>query len=177
MKTMLKSCFLVLFATLLGLPVARGQGNCVAKDVSSRPDCPQAIEFLVKLQEAVRSGAPQKVADLVDYPLKTSIAGKRTVIRSKKQFVKNYAQIFSAEIRCAVLSGKPDEVWGNYKGFMIADGAIWWDQILPTTPAPSSTDITAGKYPFKVIAVNPPLGNKRTCSDPNTEMKPSAAKK
>ena len=37
-------------------------------------------------------------------------------------------------VRAAILKATADDVWGNYRGFMIGDGVIWFDGIVPTKP-------------------------------------------
>ncbi len=74
------------------------------------------------------------------------------MIRNRQQFLQAYSQVFTPQVICAVEAAKPSDVWGNYQGFMVGQGVIWWDQIIPASvknPQPDS-----GKYPFKIIAVN-----------------------
>jgi len=149
---------------LLAASCRAADGNCTAKDPATRPDCPQAIQFFERLQEAVKSGQPSQVAPLISYPLRTTIAGKRTLVRSQQQFLSNYKQIVTPAVRCAILASQGTDVWGNGNGFMIADGTVWWDAIIPTPPAGSGPpDTTPGKYPFKVITVNNTNGAKLDC--------------
>jgi hypothetical protein len=127
-------------------------GNCSATDASTRPDCPQAIAFFEKLQAAVRRDARDQVADMVSFPIRTTLSGKRVVIRARQQFLDNYDRIFTPAVRCALLHAAKSSVWGRDQGFTFADGAIWWDAIIPAgdKSAPSDTS----KFPMKVISVN-----------------------
>jgi hypothetical protein len=157
----------LLFSLLLALvigsaPLIRAQqhgpdGNCTHPDPATRPDCPGAIAFLAKFQDALKSNNREAVASLVNYPLLVpDEAGKR--IRSRAQLLASFDRIFTPPIRNAILKGTPDEVWGNYCGFMIGSGVIWFDGIIPpnTHPDPSAPDYWT-KYPFKVITVNPAM--------------------
>jgi hypothetical protein len=157
----------LLFSLLLALvigsaPLTRAQqhapqGNCTHPDPATRPDCPGAIAFLAKFQDALRSNNREAVASLVNYPLLVpDEAGKR--IRSRAQLLASFDRIFTPPIRNAILKGTPDDVWGNYRGFMIGSGVIWFDSIVPSNahPNPSAPDYWK-KYPFKVITVNPPI--------------------
>jgi hypothetical protein len=56
-------------------------------------------------------------------------------------------------VRSAILKATPDDVWGNSRGFMIGDGAIWFDAVIPMKLAGHPTAAGA-KYPFKLITVN-----------------------
>ncbi|MBZ5566533.1 MAG: hypothetical protein LAN64_01650 [Acidobacteriia bacterium] len=134
-----------------------GDGNCTTPDISSRPDCSQAIAFLKKLQVAVKSGSPDRVAILVSYPLSTSLHGRRTLIGNRLQFVREYNNIFTGPIRCAILHADTADVWGNYSGFMIGRGAVWWDARIPkkdTDKIARGEEIPGNKYPLKIMTVN-----------------------
>jgi hypothetical protein len=132
--------------------LAQDIGNCTSHDPSTRPDCPDAIVFFQKLQAAVKAGDKAQLASMVNFPLRTSQHGQRVRIRNWQQFLQAYSQVFTPQVICAVEAAKPSDVWGNYQGFMVGQGVIWWDQIIPVSvknPQPDS-----GKYPFKIIAVN-----------------------
>lgn len=132
--------------------LAQDTGNCTSHDASTRPDCPDAIAFFQKLQMAVKAGDKAQLASMVSYPLRTSQHGQRVQIRNRQQLLQAYSQVFKPAVECAIKAAKPSAVWGNYQGFMVGNGVIWWDQIIPASvknPQPNS-----GKYPFKIIAVN-----------------------
>jgi hypothetical protein len=156
--------FSLLLAFVIGsAPLTRAQqhapqGNCTHPDPATRPDCPGAIDFLAKFQDALKSNHREGVALLVNYPLLVTSAAGRTHVRSRAQLLSSFDGIFTATVRNAILEATPDDVWGNYRGFMIGRGVIWFDSILPSNahPNPSAPDYWK-KYPFKVITVNPPI--------------------
>jgi hypothetical protein len=137
---------------LAGVALAQDAGNCTSHDAATRPDCPDAIVFFQKLQAAVKAGDKAQLASMVNFPLRTSRHGQGVKMRHRQQFLQAYSQVFTPAVICAVEAAKPSDVWGNYQGFMVGRGVIWWDQIIPASvknPQPDS-----GKYPFKIIAVN-----------------------
>lgn len=155
-----------LLCLMIGLPLAHAQkapvpatpqptGNCTHPDPATRPDCPGAIAFLAKFQDALKRDDRPAVAALVHYPL-LATPEDRLRIRSRAQLLANFDKVFNASVRAAILSATPDDVWGNYRGFMIGRGVIWFDGIIPPSahPNPSAPDYWK-KYPFKVITVNP----------------------
>jgi hypothetical protein len=151
---------LLLAFTIGGARLARAQqhtsqGNCTHPGAATRPDCPEAIAFLAKFQDALKSDSHEAVALLVNYPLLVTGAAGRTHVRSRAQLLSSFDGIFTATVRNAVLKATPDDVWGNDQGFMIGDGVIWFDSIIPRNQAgrPSATG-DAAKYPFKLITVN-----------------------
>lgn len=151
---------------MIGLPTAHAQkapvpvtpqptGNCTHPDVATRPDCPGAIAFLAKFQDALKRDDRPAVAALVHYPLLATEGGRKQ-IRSRAGLLAKFNSIFNAQVRAAILSATADDVWGNQNGFMIGRGVIWFDGIIPPNahPDPSAPDDWK-KYPFKVITVNP----------------------
>ena len=64
----------------------------------------------------------------------------------------HYSQLFTPASGCAIKAAKTSDVWGNYQGFMVGSGVIWWDQIIPASV--KNPDLNSGNYPFKIIAIN-----------------------
>lgn len=126
-------------------------GNCTHHDPSTRPDCPAAIAFFAKFQDALKSDNHQAVASLVNYPLLVTAGGKRR-IRTQAELLASFDHIFTPAVRLAILKATADDVWGNANGFMVGHGVIWFDGIIPRGQNP--TNIQAS-YPFKLITVNP----------------------
>jgi hypothetical protein len=135
---------------------ALGQsGNCTRKDVSMRPDCPGAIAFFDRVHMALEHDDRQALASLINYPLRTSIDHKQTMVRNRQQFLAHFEEIFDKGVRCEVLSARENDVWGNWQGFMVGGGAIWFDGIIPRGkhPDPDAPDYWT-KYPFKIKTIN-----------------------
>jgi hypothetical protein len=129
------------------------QGNCTHPDPATRPECPEAIAFLAKFQDALKSNDRKAVAPLVSYPLLVTGAPGRTQVRSRAQLLSGFDGIFTTPVRSAILKATPDDVWGNSHGFMIGDGVIWFDAVIPMKLAGHPT-APGAKYPFKLITVN-----------------------
>jgi hypothetical protein len=150
--------WLLLTLALGNAPLALAQqqaahGNCTHPDPATRPDCPEAIAFLAKFQDALKSNDRKAVAPLVSYPLLVTGAPGRMQVRSRAQLLSGFDGIFTTTVRSAILKATPDDVWGNSRGFMIGDGAIWFDAVIPMKLAGHPTAAGA-KYPFKLITVN-----------------------
>ena len=148
------------FLTLLlgNAPLALAQqqaspGNCTHPDPATRPECPEATAFLAKFQDALKSNDRKAVALLVSYPLLVTGAAGRVHVRSRAQLLSSFDGIFTAAVRDAILKATPDDVWGNSHGFMIGDGVIWFDAVIPMKLASHPT-APGAKYPFKLITVN-----------------------
>jgi hypothetical protein len=151
----------LLLCLTFSLPLARAQkasvpatpqptGNCTHPDPATRPDCPAAIAFLAKFQDALKQNDRSAVASLVHYPLLVTEGGRKQ-IHSRAQLLSKFSSIFNPTVRAAILKATADDVWGNSHGFMIGRGVIWFDGIVPRNQQP----IEHGNYPFRLITVNP----------------------
>src|SRR5450631_1329587 len=137
------------------------------KPTCTLPDCDQAKAFFAKFQRAIDTNQRQEVAGMVSYPLHSYRNGKATVIKTKADLLAHYDTVFSAGARCAIKTATLDDVWGNWRGFTISAGAIWWDRIIPNSVthngAIQPSDLN--KYPFGVFGVNHSPETDKTCAD------------
>jgi hypothetical protein len=117
------------------------------------PDCDQAKDFFQHFQHAVDENQKQQVVTMVRYPLRSYLNGKATVYKSKAQLLAGYDTVFTPGVRCAIKTATLSDVWGNWRGFTISAGAIWWDRIIPNS-ASNVQPSDLSKYPFGVFGVN-----------------------
>ena len=140
------SCWLAIGAVcLFSSTLLRAQTSAesvaeICKD--SRPDCPQAVTFFSNFQEGIRHADRAAVSAMIGYPLRVRLDGKTALIRNKRQLLQNYDRVFDAAVRCAILAARTSDVWGNWRGFTVSRGAVWWER----SAVPDS--------PFKLITVN-----------------------
>jgi hypothetical protein len=141
-------------ACLAGSAMAQA-GNCAQKDSSTRPDCPGALTFFRSFQSALQKDDRRTVASLISYPVLTSIHHKRVHIRTQAQLLAHFDDIFDEGVRCTILNASDTDVWGNWRGFTVDGGAVWFDGIIPSGEHPDTKapDFWT-RYPFKVITVN-----------------------
>jgi hypothetical protein len=107
------------------------------------------------MHAALEKDDHQALALLIHYPLRATIDHKPTLIRDQQQFLAHFDDIFSKGVRCEVLSASEKDVWGNWQGFTVGAGAIWFDSIIRAAehPDPKAQDYWK-KYPFKIITIN-----------------------
>jgi hypothetical protein len=138
---------------VLAASCAAAQDEACPKD--SRPDCSRAIVFFHRIQAELRDNNRAALADEIEYPLLTSILHKKTHIQTRKQFLALFDQVFDKGVRCAILNASDKDVWGNWQGYTVGNGAIWFDDRIPRgevidTKAPDFWT----KYPFQIVTVN-----------------------
>ena len=102
-----------------------------------------ARQFLIKLQDAVRSNNRELVALMIHYPLLVANEKTRLKIKSKDEFLKRYDFVWNPQVKRALMSQSvaclsyassgftPDE--GSQVGFVIGThGEIWFTTIDET---------------------------------------------
>jgi len=151
----IRTVFLVVaIASIAGSAVAQ-EGNCTQMDDSSRPDCPGAIAFFHRFQSALRGKDRHTIAAMVNYPVLTNISHRQVRIRDQQHLLAHFDEIFDAGVRCSILNATEKDVWGNWQGFTVGGGAVWFDGIIPQgePPDPKAPDYWT-KYRFKIKTIN-----------------------
>lgn len=93
----------------------------------------EVTAFLGALQEAVRSDKPAAVADLVVFPLRVNKPPQTSLVKTRSEFLRRYAALFTPAVRAAILRQRPAELFRSWQGFMIGNGEIWFTGICPDT--------------------------------------------
>jgi len=86
------------------------------------------VDFLSKLQKAVKFNNKKEVANFISFPLHVNHKGKTVQIKSKKQFIEKYNKIMTEQVKKKLLAQKADKVFVNWKGIMVGDGEVWITQ-------------------------------------------------
>lgn len=136
----MKKIILFLSALFLFIPL---DGSCNSEVAEMARQCDvnginyqNAVDFVKECQAAVKVDDAQKIADLVDYPLRVNFSanGEKKLkvdhknIANKEQFIKNYNVIFTKEFKLKLLRQDPANIFCNYKGAMIVDGGLWFSE-------------------------------------------------
>jgi hypothetical protein len=83
-------------------------------------------ETMVKtFQHAVAAGHKEDVAAFVRYPIRVVIDGRKTTIRSARDFVQHYEAIMTPDIVAAVTAQKYGDLLINSQGIMFGNGEVW----------------------------------------------------
>ena len=157
-----RSSLILGIALLVGVGVLSAIALAQEKPECALPDCDQAKAFFGKFQKAIEANQKQEVAAMVRYPLRSYRNGKATAFKTKAQLVAGYDTVFTPGVRCAIQLATLSDVWGNWRGFTISAGAIWWDRNIPSS-APNVQTGDLSKYPFGVFGVNHSPETDRTC--------------
>jgi hypothetical protein len=88
--------------------------------------------FIKDLQYLVANDNQEEISKVIRYPLNSTI-------KTKSDFLANYNKIITPKIKDALTKANLKQLFRNYKGAMIGDGAVWIAQ--------------EGKD-FKIIAIN-----------------------
>jgi hypothetical protein len=80
-------------------------------------------------QHAAATENKEDVAAFVRYPIRVSIDGKKTTIRSAAMFVKRYDAIMTPAIVAAIKGQKYEDLFVNDQGVMFGNGQAWLDGV------------------------------------------------
>ncbi len=112
-----------------GLSQACGGSSTV--DALGEKTATSARAFLGQLQSAAQSNNKQQIAGMISYPLLVLRSGKRTYVQKKQTLVTNYALIFTAPVRDAILHQTAQCLFGNSSGAMVGNGEVWFREQAP----------------------------------------------
>lgn len=86
---------------------------------------PQEFEaFFTNLQKLVADG-DTTVAEFVSYPINVNLNGKKTEIKSKDEFIKQYDQILTQQVKDGVAKQVVGETFVNAEGVSVGEGVMW----------------------------------------------------
>jgi hypothetical protein len=88
------------------------------------------------------------VIRLIRFPLRVNVNGKSRVYRNAASVRADYDQVFTPQVRQAILSQKFNRLFGRDQGVMIGDGQVWFDHSCPNAQCSSPG-------PVRITAINP----------------------
>ncbi|HEY2776178.1 MAG TPA: hypothetical protein VGK20_19210 [Candidatus Binatia bacterium] len=101
----------------------------------------QARTFFEKLQNVIRSGNGDRLADLMSFPLFVHSSSNSMTVGQRADFLAGVNRIFTPDIRARILSQRFDDFFANGRGVMIANGSVWFSGICSATSSPGSCEI------------------------------------
>ena len=110
----------------------------------------QARSMLEALQNGLRTDDRARIAELVEYPLRVNSSGTHKVISGRSEFLSNFSSVFTSEIRQQVLAQQFDQLFVNWQGVMLGNGAIWFSGVCDSdSPAGTCRNLRV-----RIIAIN-----------------------
>jgi hypothetical protein len=90
----------------------------------------EEMEFLLVIQESLRTDNREKLASLIHYPIKISLLDESELeIKNAAEFVANYEKIVIPEWKDLVLHQEPAELLSNWQGAMVHRGELWFTSV------------------------------------------------
>jgi len=124
----------------LSLPILLAAGLCSAAcDDGSVPgafpfsSAAAASSFLTSLQRAISREDNTAVADLVQFPLRTTLGGKSVRLR-RSELLANFDEVFNQKVTAAIVAARFRSetdyrcVFWNDQGIMLGDGEVWLNE-------------------------------------------------
>jgi hypothetical protein len=130
-----KICILLLIS---GWQLLAGH-SCAATDIQkpfyvdspyfqgeNRMDVEEVKAFFYKLKNAIDTDDDIWLGENISYPMKVSRDGKVILISSARVFKENYELVINKEIREAIECQEFDDLFVNWEGIMVGQGAVWF---------------------------------------------------
>lgn len=90
----------------------------------------QVIDFLLEIQDSLRTDNKEKLASLVYYPITIRFEGDNDKeIQNAEEFVANYEKIVTPEWKDIILSQEPARLFTNWQGAMVSRGELWFTAV------------------------------------------------
>jgi hypothetical protein len=100
------------------------------------------------MQAAVRSNNPRALTKLIGFPLRVNFAGGTRSYPDRRSVERDFSQVFTPQVRQAILSQRSDEIFVRDQGAMIGSGEVWFSQTC-------SNAACSPAGPVRITAVNP----------------------
>ena len=132
---------LMLAATLALMPVtasAQSEEEVYNRIENLLGNAGDLSEPLLTLVGAMGEGDAATIAALAEYPLTVNANGETYDIQNADDFVENFDTLVTAETRQAVARQTFDQLFVNSDGVMLADGAVWMNNICDNSDCSST---------------------------------------
>jgi len=80
------------------------------------------------IKQAIKSDQRELLSCIVAYPIKVTLNSKKTVLTSRKQFVENYQNIITPQVKSAVDKQEFTDIFFRDSGLMFGQGEIWLNE-------------------------------------------------
>jgi|GEM_PF-1555854 len=137
MRRIISFCKIIILVSVI-FPVSFGNADDTTKTLNERLDwlfgdgASRRYEpFIRAFQDAVRQNDPAKVGFFIRYPIAVTLGDKDIWLRSAKDFIKYYPQIFTPQMRATVINQDYETLFSNWQGVMFGHGAVWISEVSP----------------------------------------------
>lgn len=91
----------------------------------------EVIDFLLEIQDSLRTEDKEKLASLVYYPITiNSFDGNNDKeIQNAEEFIANYEKIVTPQWKEIILSQEPARLFTNWQGVMVSRGELWFTAV------------------------------------------------
>ena len=159
LNVMRRSCDIVVLALLTVSAITFSGQETSSPPLGCRyegdaADCKDAFSFFHKLKAAVSANQRDSVALMVRYPVRTEIDDKPVWIATRQSFLAHYDEVVNPAERCAITAAADSDVWGNWQGYTIGSGVVWWEKEASKDDQKPGQEIDWTGIPFKVKTFN-----------------------
>jgi hypothetical protein len=108
---------------------------------SAMPEIDAYHAFFSRLQAGLKSNDRRAVLRLVGLPLRVTKNGRTQTYRSSQEVERDFDRIFTAQVRTAVLTQRPETLMRRNGNQLMGNGRIWFGPSCAGTTCSSSSPI------------------------------------
>ena len=109
--------------TFSSLPTLSPEKQCQTNGIAYQA----AKTFVKNFQSALKKHDVDKISKMMHYPLRINAKNGTSYIKNKKAFSQKFNTIFTKRMQAQLLQATTTNIFCNYQGAMISDGAIWFN--------------------------------------------------
>jgi hypothetical protein len=114
---------------------------------------PETKVFFTKLKHAVATGDRSALAAMARFPLVVAVGTDTVTLADTSAFEQRYADFMTPPLVALVGRTAFDDLFANYQGVMIGNGAIWFGPVCEVNGEPQPLD-SCNDAPIRLLRVN-----------------------
>ena len=136
---------------MIPLTVFAGTDDDMDKRLSSFSDDWESYkEFFFDFRNKLKANDLDALSEMMNFPLSVNDGVSKNKIKTKKEFISKFKDIFTSDVKDVVLNQEYKELFVNWKGLMYGNGTVWVSGICaPDSPLGECKDLKV-----KVITIN-----------------------
>jgi hypothetical protein len=113
----------------------------------------EAKRFFKALKQAVASGDKAALAAMSDFPITVAVGSGTLTLSDREAFEQHYRAFMTPALAQRVAETRFDELFANYQGVMLGNGAIWFAPVCKQAGEVRPLD-ACDEPPIRLIRIN-----------------------
>jgi hypothetical protein len=114
---------------------------------------PEARAFFERLKRAVATRNKRALASMAHFPLAVAVGNDTVTLADASAFEQRYADFMTPPLIALVGRTTFDDLFANYQGVMIGNGAVWFGPVCELNGEPQPLD-SCKNAPIRLLRIN-----------------------